>query len=102
MVFVCIFIDDIRTLNIESTVKADAEQIGKAKAVVKKLRFAYSPYNFDNPKLQTHWRNIEALALDYDERIEVKDVTGNVSLFIIIGLALISWGRNVALFVSVL
>lgn len=67
--------DDIRTLNIESTVKVDAEQIGKAKAVVKKLRFAYTPYNFDNPKLQTHWRNIEALALDYNERIEVKDVT---------------------------
>jgi hypothetical protein len=84
MVFKCIFIDDIRTLNIESTVKADAEQIEKAKAVVKKLRFVYTPYNFDNPKLQTHWRNIEALALDYNERIEVKDVTGNVFLFIIL------------------
>jgi ATP-dependent DNA helicase 2 subunit 1 len=70
-------------LNIESTVKADAEQIGKAKAVVKKLRFSYTPYNFDNPKLQTHWRNIEALALDYNERIEVKDVTGNFFFLIL-------------------
>jgi hypothetical protein len=78
MVFICILADDIRTLNIESTAKGDAEQIGKAKAVVKKLRFAYTPYKFDNPKLQTHWHNIEALALDYNERIEVKDVTGNV------------------------
>jgi hypothetical protein len=72
--------EDIRTLNIESTVEADAEQIRKAKAIVKKLRFLYTPYRFDNPKLQTHWRNIEALALDYNERPEVKDVTGNVSL----------------------
>lgn len=94
IVFICIHTDDIRTLNIESTVKADAEQIEKAKAVVKKLRFTYTPYNFDNPKLQTHWRNIEALALDYNERIEVKDVTGNLFS---IGLAVISWGRNVAL-----
>jgi hypothetical protein len=78
MVFTCVLTDDIRALNIGSAVKADAEQITKAKAVVKKLRFAYTPYNFDNPKLQTHWRNIEALALDYDERIEVKDVTGNL------------------------
>jgi hypothetical protein len=77
MVFTCVLTDDIRALNIESTIKADAEQISKAKAVVKKLRFAYTPYNFDNPKLQTHWRNIEALALDYNERIEAKDVTGN-------------------------
>lgn len=87
IVFIFIHTDDIRTLNTESTVKADAEQIAKAKAVVKKLRFPYTPYNFDNPKLQTHWRNIEALALDYNERIEVKDVTGN---FFCIDLAVIS------------
>jgi hypothetical protein len=55
-------------LNIESTEKADAEQIDKARAVVKKLRFQFTPYRFDNPKLQVHWRNIEALVLDYDER----------------------------------
>lgn len=70
-------------MNIDSTVKADAEQIHKAKAVVKKLRFPYTPYNFDNPKLQTHWRNIEALALDYNELREVKDVTGNVSFILV-------------------
>jgi hypothetical protein len=66
-------------LNIESTSKADGEQISKATAVVKKLRFPYMPYRFDNPKLQVHWRNIEALALDYDEQPEVTDVTGNAS-----------------------
>jgi hypothetical protein len=66
-------------LNTESTAKADKEQISNARAVVKKLRFPYRPYTFDNPKLQVHWRNIEALVLDYDERPEVKDVTGNAS-----------------------
>jgi hypothetical protein len=81
MVFTCVLTDDIRALNIETTVQADAEQISKARAVVKKLRFGYTPYNFDNPKLQTHWRNIEALALDYNERIEAKDVTGNAFFF---------------------
>jgi hypothetical protein len=79
MVFVLISAEDIRTLNIESTEKADAEQINTARAVVKKLRFPYTPYRFDNPKLQMHWRNIEALVLDYDERPEVRDDTGNVS-----------------------
>jgi Ku70/Ku80 C-terminal arm. len=79
MVFVLISAEDIRTMNIESTVKADAEQISNARAVVKKLRFPYTPYMFDNPKLQVHWRNIEALVLDYDERPEAKDDTGNMS-----------------------
>uniref|UniRef100_A0A2Z5TRK7 ATP-dependent DNA helicase 2 subunit 1 n=1 Tax=Reticulitermes speratus TaxID=60591 RepID=A0A2Z5TRK7_9NEOP len=69
------YAEDIRTLNTESTAKADEEQISNARAVVKKLRFPYKPYTFDNPKLQVHWRNIEALVLDYDERPEVKDVT---------------------------
>jgi hypothetical protein len=78
MVFVLIPTEDIRTLNIQPTAKADAEQIDKARAVVKKLRFPYTPYSFDNPKLQCQWRNIETLALDYDERPEVIDDTGNV------------------------
>jgi len=69
------YAEDIRTLNIQSTERADAEQIDKARAVVKKLRFPYTPYRFDNPKLQWLWRNIEALALDYDERPEVRDDT---------------------------
>jgi len=78
MVFTVISAEDIRTLNTQPTEKADAEQILKAREVVKKLRFAYTPYRFDNPKLQWHWRNMETLALDYDERPQVKDDTGNV------------------------
>jgi ATP-dependent DNA helicase 2 subunit 1 len=69
------YAEDIRTLNIQPTEKADAEQIDKAIEVVKKLRFPYTPYRFDNPKLQWHWRNIETLALDYDERPAVRDDT---------------------------
>ena len=78
MVFTLISAEDIRTLNIQSTEKADAEQIDGARTVVKKLRFCYTPYRFDNPKLQWHWRNIETLVLDYDERPEARDDTGNI------------------------
>jgi ATP-dependent DNA helicase 2 subunit 1 len=81
--FLLLLTEDIRTLDIHSTVKADAEQVRIAKAVIKKLKFTYKPFSFDNPKLQTHWRNIEALALDYNERTEVEDHTGNVSFTLI-------------------
>ncbi|XP_069690270.1 X-ray repair cross-complementing protein 6 [Periplaneta americana] len=69
------YAEDIRMLNIDSSIKGNPEQIESAKAVVKKLRFGYSPYKFDNPKLQTHWSNIEALAMDYNEPKEVPDLT---------------------------
>lgn len=54
---------------------ATEEQIEAAKEVVKKLRFQFSSEAFENPVLQNHWRNIEALALDRDERDEMIDYT---------------------------
>jgi hypothetical protein len=78
MVFVLFSAEDIRTLNIASTEKANEQQIDKARAVIEKLYFPYTPYRYDNPELQWHWRNIETLVLDYDERPEVRDDTGNV------------------------
>ena len=41
--------------------------------------FQYSPENFENPVLQNHWRNIEALALDREEPDELHDYTSKLS-----------------------
>ncbi|KAJ9573651.1 hypothetical protein L9F63_008992 [Diploptera punctata] len=69
------YAEDIRKLDIESSVKADPEQTQKAKEVIRKLRFRYSPYMFENPSLQTQWSNIEALALNHKHPREVIDTT---------------------------
>ena len=56
-------------------VTANEEQIEAAKEVIKKLKFQFSSEAFENPVLQNHWRNIEALALDRDEPDELIDYT---------------------------
>ncbi|XP_041366817.1 X-ray repair cross-complementing protein 6-like [Gigantopelta aegis] len=69
------FADDFRKVKIEDVPRATTEQIDKAKEVVKKLAFNFSSESFENPVLQKHWRNIEALALDQDEPEEMIDYT---------------------------
>ncbi|XP_063226610.1 X-ray repair cross-complementing protein 6 isoform X1 [Bacillus rossius redtenbacheri] len=69
------FADQVRKLPLDPIPSATPEQVELAKNVVEKLKFTYSPYQFDNPKLQTQWRNIETLALGYDEPREVTDYT---------------------------
>ncbi|XP_064095203.1 X-ray repair cross-complementing protein 6-like [Macrobrachium nipponense] len=54
---------------------ATPDQVDAAKAVIQKLHFTYNPEGFDNPSLQTHWRNIEALALNRSELEPVSDHT---------------------------
>ena len=54
---------------------ADASQIDAAKAIVKAITFKYSADDFDNPSLQKHYANIEAMALDRDAPEEVDDLT---------------------------
>ncbi|KAK3779917.1 hypothetical protein RRG08_054170 [Elysia crispata] len=70
------FADDFRKVNYdEECPRATEEQINKAKEVVKKLTFKFSSESFENPVLQNHWRNIEALALVRDELEELQDHT---------------------------
>ena len=59
---------------------AKEEQIEAAKDVVKKLKFQFSSEVFENPVLQNHWRNIEALALDREEPDELIDYASQCSL----------------------
>ncbi|OQV12605.1 X-ray repair cross-complementing protein 6 [Hypsibius exemplaris] len=59
------FADDFRGNNPapKNAPVADEAQIAKARELVKKLKFPYSPEDFPNPALHTHLKNIQALAL---------------------------------------
>lgn len=69
------FADDFRNIQLENSTRATPDQVDAAKAVIKKLHFKYAPENFDNPDIQTHWRNIEALALNRSQLDPVVDYT---------------------------
>lgn len=69
------YAEDVRILQLEKGIKAEEEQIEKAKEIVKKLHCVFRSENFENPVLQTHWRNIEALALEEDELEDMIDYT---------------------------
>ena len=57
--------------------RAETEQVDAAKEFMKKLHFKYNPKSFENPDIQTHWRNIETLALNRAQLESVEDFTGN-------------------------
>lgn len=70
------FADDFRKLNIEKDApRATVDQIDKAKELLKKLQFAFRSESFENPVLQQHYANVEAMALDRDSPEEVTDFT---------------------------
>ena len=59
---------------------ANAEQIDKAKDIIKKLQFNFGVEDFDNPMLQHHYAAVEAMALDRDEQEKIQDYTGSSPL----------------------
>jgi len=69
------FADDFRDVDLSSDVRASGEMVDAAKAIVNKLSFRFDPLSFDNPDLQTHWRNVECLALNRTELEPVPDYT---------------------------
>ncbi|XP_026206342.1 X-ray repair cross-complementing protein 6 [Anabas testudineus] len=58
------YADDIRTLDPPQHPSATQTQVDKMKEIVSKLRFKYRSDAFENPVIQQHYRNLEALALD--------------------------------------
>ncbi|XP_053269698.1 X-ray repair cross-complementing protein 6 [Pleuronectes platessa] len=58
------YADDIRTLDTPQFPSASQTQVDKMKEIVSKLRFKYRSDAFENPVIQQHYRNLEALALD--------------------------------------
>ncbi|XP_062859201.1 X-ray repair cross-complementing protein 6 [Trichomycterus rosablanca] len=69
------FADDIRTLDYHVCPTASDEQTDKMKEIVHKLRFKYRSEAFENPVLQQHFRNLEALALDMLAPEAIEDLT---------------------------
>ncbi|XP_041034016.1 X-ray repair cross-complementing protein 6 [Carcharodon carcharias] len=69
------YADDIRKINFTEKTVANEEQIEKMKLVVQKLKFKYRPESFENPVIQRHFRNLEALALDLKEPEGMEDLT---------------------------
>lgn len=68
------FADDIRTLDTPQLPSASQEQVDKMKQIVTKLRFKYRSDAFENPSLQQHFRNLEALALDMVAPEDIEDL----------------------------
>ncbi|XP_035254791.1 X-ray repair cross-complementing protein 6 [Anguilla anguilla] len=69
------FADDIRTLDAPQFPIASRAQVDKMKEIVHKLRFKYRSDAFENPALQQHFRNLEALALALLEAEPIEDLT---------------------------
>ncbi|XP_042672255.1 X-ray repair cross-complementing protein 6 [Centrocercus urophasianus] len=69
------YADDKRNVDFTEKVPANREQVDKMKEIVQKLRFKYRTDSFENPVLQQHFRNLEALALDMLEPEQAEDLT---------------------------
>ncbi|NWY43154.1 XRCC6 protein, partial [Sylvia atricapilla] len=69
------YADDKRNVDFTENVPASQEQVDKMKEIIQKLRFKYRPDTFENPVLQQHFRNLEALALDMTEPEQAEDLT---------------------------
>ncbi|XP_063252114.1 X-ray repair cross-complementing protein 6 [Prinia subflava] len=69
------YADDKRNIDFTENVPASRQQVDKMKEIIQKLRFKYRPDSFDNPVLQQHFRNLEALALDMMEPEQTEDLT---------------------------
>ncbi|XP_074083151.1 X-ray repair cross-complementing protein 6 [Macrotis lagotis] len=69
------YADDKRKVPFTKKVSANPEQVDKMKSIVQKLRLKYRSDSFENPVLQQHFRNLEALALDLMEPEQAPDLT---------------------------
>ncbi|XP_058718433.1 X-ray repair cross-complementing protein 5-like isoform X1 [Poecile atricapillus] len=69
------YADDKRNVGFTENVPASQGQVDKMKEIIQKLRFKYRPDSFENPVLQQHFRNLEALALDMMEPEQIEDLT---------------------------
>ncbi len=69
------YADDMRTLPKNDTSRVPDDKVDIFKNVIRGLKFKYRPEKFENPALQTLWRNIEATALNKDKTEEFIDLT---------------------------
>lgn len=69
------YADDFRTLPNNDTSRLADDKVDQFKNIIRNLKFKYRPEKFENPALQTLWRNIEAAALNKDKPEEFNDLT---------------------------
>ncbi|CAF1615179.1 unnamed protein product [Rotaria magnacalcarata] len=69
------YADDMRTLPKNDSPRLPDDKVDLFKNVIRNLKFKYRPERFENPALQTLWRNIEATALNKDQPEEFTDLT---------------------------
>lgn len=70
------FSDDIRKMAFEEMPKASDVQTEVVKKIVSRLELKnFSPKDYENPALQTHYANLQALALNKDHPDEIVDYT---------------------------
>jgi hypothetical protein len=65
----------MRNLPKNDTTRAANDEVELFKNVIRGLKFKYRADKFENPALQTLWRNIEATALNKGEPDEFVDLT---------------------------
>ncbi|XP_061612321.1 X-ray repair cross-complementing protein 6 isoform X2 [Phyllopteryx taeniolatus] len=68
------FADDLRNLDPPQAPCASQTQVDKMREIVHKLRFKYRSEAFENPVLQQHFRNLEALALGMMAPDDIEDL----------------------------
>ena len=71
-VFLCLYVSVSVCLLV---LAANAVQIEKGKELIKKVQFAFRSESFENPALQKHYANVEAMALERDAPEEISDFT---------------------------
>ena len=49
--------------------------------MIKRLRFPYDPENFDNPVIQTHYKNLDTMALEKPDVEPIEDYTSTCDFF---------------------
>jgi hypothetical protein len=69
------YADDLRTLPKNDTARSSNDETKLFKDVVRGLKFKYRSNRFENPALQTLWRNIEATALNKTQPEQFVDLT---------------------------
>ncbi|XP_032077877.1 X-ray repair cross-complementing protein 6 isoform X3 [Thamnophis elegans] len=69
------YADDKRNIDFTEKIPANQQQVNKMKEIIQKLRFKYRSESFENPVLQQHYMNLEALALDLMEPEKAEDLT---------------------------
>ncbi|ETE68599.1 X-ray repair cross-complementing protein 5, partial [Ophiophagus hannah] len=74
------YADDKRNVDFTEKIPANQQQVKKMKEIIQKLRFKYRSESFENPVLQQHYMNLEALALDLMEPEKAEDLTGKNNL----------------------